>query len=511
MSKIGVFLSTFNPIHNGHIFIANKLTSEYDLDKILLVPSNMVLNKIEELLPVKLRREMCKLACKDHDDIIVYDIHIGIDLSCVFSILQELKNKFGNDDLYLIVESNLFLSFDSLYKYEKIFDMAFIMSFAFSKHEYELMKNKAKKFEKEAIINMFEQEYVSSECIRIKYAQGVKCSNYLDSKVEQYILENNVYGGNGCLFRECFNASKSQLSSKRFNHCQMVAKAAKNLAKLYNEDEQKAEIAGILHDIVKEKDKKYLLHIMEECGVNLSELEKKIPQIWHSIAGALYCEKYLGIEDKQIINAIKYHTTASRNMTTFEKIIYMADCISNDRKYEDVEIERELVKKDLDKALLFQLKKCITLLCEREALIHPKTFECYNQLCQKIKIEVVTYMKTKEMLKLIVNVLDNKKANNIKVIRIDDLTILCDYFVIADTNNVTHVKSLVDELEYELKQRNRIPKRIEKDKNSNWIVLDYQDIVVHIFHEDTRKFYDLENIWSDGTVISIDSLINEED
>lgn len=120
-------------------------------------------------------------------------------------------------------------------------------------------------------------------------------------------------------------------------------------------------------------------------------------------------------------------------------------------------------------------------------------------------------MKTKEMLKLIVNVLDNKKANNIQVIKIDDLTILCDYFVIADTNNVTHVKSLVDELEYELKQKDKIPNRIEKDKDANWVVLDYQDIVVHIFHEDTRKFYNLENIWSDGTDISIDSLINEED
>ena len=120
-------------------------------------------------------------------------------------------------------------------------------------------------------------------------------------------------------------------------------------------------------------------------------------------------------------------------------------------------------------------------------------------------------MNTKETLKLIVNILDNKKANNIQVIKIDDLTILCDYFVIADTNNVTHVKSLVDEIEYELKQRDKIPNRIEKDKNSNWIVLDYQNIVVHIFHEDTRKFYNLENIWSDGKTISIDSLINEED
>lgn len=384
MSKIGVFLSTFNPIHNEHIFVANKLKSKYNLDKILLVPSNVTLNKIDELPPIKIRRDMCKLACDDYDDIAVYDIHSKIDLSCVFSILHELKIEFCDDDLYLIVESNLFLSFDLFNKYEKIFDIASILPVVFSKYEYKLMKKKAEKLQKAVIINMFEKEHMSSECIRIKYAQGSKCSSYLNHKVDQYILENNVYCGDDCLFKECFGASRSRLSSKRFNHCKMVAKAAKDLAKLYNEDENKSEIAGILHDIVKEKDQKYLLDIIEDCDVKLSEVEKNSPQIWHSIAGALYCEKYLGIEDRDIINAIKYHTTGNRDMTTFEKIIYMADCISDDRKHEDVEIERKLVKKDLDSALLFQLKKCITLLCEREVLIHPKTLECYNQICQKI-------------------------------------------------------------------------------------------------------------------------------
>ena len=381
MSKIGVFLSTFNPIHNGHIFIANELKSKYNLDKILLVPSNIIINKIEELPPIKNRSEICKLACCNYDNIMVYNIQHDSNLSCAFSILQEIKNNFCNDDLYLIVESNLFVSFELLYKYDKIFDMAFILPVAFSKCEYKLMKRKAKQFEHKVAINIF--KHVSSEFIRIKYAQGLKCSDYLDSKVEQYILENNIYCGNDRLFRECFNASKNRLSSKRFYHCQMVAKAAKDLARLYNEDEKKAEIAGVLHDIVKEQDDKYLLRIMKDSGVELSEIEKKTPQIWHSIAGAIYCEKYLGIENEQIISSIKYHTTANRNMTTFEKIIYMADCVSEDRKHEDVEIEREIVKKDLDKALLFQLKKCITLLCEREVLIHPKTFECYNQICQK--------------------------------------------------------------------------------------------------------------------------------
>ena len=71
MAKIGVFLSTFNPIHNGHIFIAHELNSKYNLDKILLVPSNIIINKIEELPPIKNRSEICKLACCNYDNIVV--------------------------------------------------------------------------------------------------------------------------------------------------------------------------------------------------------------------------------------------------------------------------------------------------------------------------------------------------------------------------------------------------------------------------------------------------------
>ncbi len=117
-------------------------------------------------------------------------------------------------------------------------------------------------------------------------------------------------------------------------------------------------------------------------------------------------------------------------------------------------------------------------------------------------------MKTKDFLKIVVDILDKKKAKNIKIIKIDKLTTLCDYFVVVDSDNVRHVKSLVDAVEGGLSFAGKIPRKIEKDVNFSWVILDYWDLVIHIFHKDTRKFYDLENIWADGVEVSANSIYN---
>lgn len=115
-------------------------------------------------------------------------------------------------------------------------------------------------------------------------------------------------------------------------------------------------------------------------------------------------------------------------------------------------------------------------------------------------------MDTEKLLKIIVNTLDDKKASDIKVLKTTDVTMLGDYFVIADADNITHVKSLVDEVEYVTKHEARPPKRIEKDNTSNWIILDYSDIVVHIFYKEAREFYNLDGLWADAKEIPAEDI-----
>lgn len=116
-------------------------------------------------------------------------------------------------------------------------------------------------------------------------------------------------------------------------------------------------------------------------------------------------------------------------------------------------------------------------------------------------------MNSIDLVKKVVKILDAKKAEKLEVIKVRDLTIISDYFVIASASNSTHVKALVDELEFKLKEEGITPERVEGYQNASWIVLDYLDVVVHVFYEETRNIYNLEKLWADGEAVSVDELL----
>lgn len=116
-------------------------------------------------------------------------------------------------------------------------------------------------------------------------------------------------------------------------------------------------------------------------------------------------------------------------------------------------------------------------------------------------------MESLELTRLAAQILDKKKADKIDAIKVSDVTILADYFVIASATNSTHVKALADELEFQLKELGRLPERIEGYQSANWIVLDYGDVIVHVFYEETRSYYNLEKLWSDGERLNVEELL----
>lgn len=116
-------------------------------------------------------------------------------------------------------------------------------------------------------------------------------------------------------------------------------------------------------------------------------------------------------------------------------------------------------------------------------------------------------MEAKEKLKVIVKAMDSKIAEDIQIIEIGDLTIVADYFVIANGTSNTHTKAIAEEAEFKLSQEGIEPLRTEGYDNSLWIVLDYGDIVVHVFNKDTREHYNLERLWSDGKIINTDEFL----
>lgn len=107
-------------------------------------------------------------------------------------------------------------------------------------------------------------------------------------------------------------------------------------------------------------------------------------------------------------------------------------------------------------------------------------------------------MEPFELAKAAASLLDEKKAENINVIKIEEISSLADYFVIATGRGSTHVRSLSDELEEKLKERGVAPARIEGYRSDSWILLDYASVVVHVFTGEARDFYDLDRLWADG-------------
>ena len=114
-------------------------------------------------------------------------------------------------------------------------------------------------------------------------------------------------------------------------------------------------------------------------------------------------------------------------------------------------------------------------------------------------------MKGLELSTAIAKILDAKKAHDVKVLKIEDLTIVTDYIVIATGTSTTQVKSLADEVDYMVDKELGIkPARVEGYESKNWILIDYETVIVHVFHPQAREYYNLDKLWADGTEIEFE-------
>lgn len=112
-------------------------------------------------------------------------------------------------------------------------------------------------------------------------------------------------------------------------------------------------------------------------------------------------------------------------------------------------------------------------------------------------------MESLQLATAIARVLDRKKASDVKVLKVRDLTVLTDYFVIATGTSSTHVKSLAEEVEFQMGEQGAKPLRTEGYDSKNWILLDYGTVIVHVFYPEARSFYDLEHLWADAEPVDV--------
>ena len=183
-------------------------------------------------------------------------------------------------------------------------------------------------------------------------------------------------------FEEIYNEVKNRLSEKRFNHSICTMQRAIEYAKIYGEDEEKIKLIAIAHDIAKQLKKEEIKELVEKYDIYLDDMEKDNIALSHSKIGAAICKNEFGF-DEDMVGAIAFHTTGRENMTTMEKIIFVADATGSDRNFEDTQEVYQLAKNNLDEAIIKILIETIKDIVENKKTMHLDTIRTYNYYIDK--------------------------------------------------------------------------------------------------------------------------------
>ena len=383
--KIAIMGGTFDPIHLGHLVAAEAVRQELGIERVIFVPTGKPPHKANQnVMQSEHRYLMCVLATLQNP---YFDVsRVEIDRSgttYTIDTVKEIKRHCDRDcRLYFITGADAINQIMTWKEPEKL--LALCDFVAVTRPGYD--KNKLNKtidglnnvFNIGASVHFLEVPAlaISSTDIRNRVIAGKTIKYLLPDNVEDYILKNHLYLNEEISADPLVDLINKRLhymlSPMRFTHTQGVASEAYELAQLYGVDKSKAYLAGLLHDCAKDLSVEEKLKLYEELDLEVDDILLKQPDLMHSFLGAELAERDFNIKDEDILNAIRYHTTGRENMSTLEKIIYLADFFEPSRKYFDgIDEIKSLSYKDLDEAMIFALNNTISYNKKKNRFIHP--------------------------------------------------------------------------------------------------------------------------------------------
>lgn len=377
--KIGVFGGTFNPPHNGHVRLAKAAADELKLDKLLVIPSCIPPHKIAaKLADGQERLEMCRLVfgCDPRFEVSPMELERG-SRSYTVETLRELKALYPDSELYFIVGSDMLESFDKWYLWQEILSLSVLCAASREEGYSPDLSRFGKLAERIKIITLDPLEVSSTQ---IRNSTGEVSSELLDPKVAAYIREHGLYDDGLNRYRELL---RGKLNPRRLFHSECVSECAGVLAERYGASVEKARLAGLLHDVMKNAPANEQLALMPD----ITPLELLNTKVWHQISGEAFLRQNGIVTDEEILGAVRWHTTGKAGMTLLEKIIYVADFISADRDYKDVEVVRRLAYISLEHAILYTSRYTVNKMVSQDLLLHPATVECYNDMLMHFGIQ----------------------------------------------------------------------------------------------------------------------------
>ncbi|HIS65599.1 MAG TPA: nicotinate (nicotinamide) nucleotide adenylyltransferase [Candidatus Avoscillospira avistercoris] len=392
MGRIGIYGGSFNPPHVGHTLAMREMVRALDLDRLILIPALAPPHKkLESGSPdAETRLEMLRLATEGMERVVIDDQELRRDgPSYTSDTVHALHKRYPDDRLYLLMGTDMFLSFDSWHKPEKICRYAALAVVhretadpALTGKMQEQAKKLRKQFDAEVVVLDNQVEDMSStETRRMLHFQ---CADtYLAPRLLEYIRQKGLYGTaenwKNLPFEQLRKISLSLHNPKRVPHVIGCCETAARLARRWGADEAIAARCGILHDVTKALGKRAQLLLCEKYGIMTNAFERENYKLLHSRTGAAVARHIFG-ECDEVYDAIYWHTTGKANMTLMEKILYISDYMEPQRSFDGVETLRELTERDLDAALLCGFEMSIALLESEGKALDRYTVEARDYL-----------------------------------------------------------------------------------------------------------------------------------
>jgi len=384
MARIGIYGGSFNPPHSGHILAAQQCLEKLGLDRIVFVPAAIPPHKVlaDGSPDAETRLELVRLAIRGVRGLEVSDLEIHRPgASYTVDTLLEFRGRHPHDELYLLMGTDMFLSFGEWREPEKITEAARPVCFYRSEKTGELqqqLKDQAEMLKRQFGCEpiLLDNDYLDVSSTEIRRLLFFDCADScLPVAVAAEIRRRGLYGvGEDCRnlpFDRLREKSLSLLKKSRVAHVEGCCQTAQALAQKYGADVTDAARAGILHDVTKALNHEQHLRICDRYSLPLTAFERGQVKLLHAKTGAAVARYVFG-ENESVCSAINWHTTGKADMTTLEKIIYIADYMEPSREFPGVEALREAVWRDLDEAVLMGLDMTLALL---ERKNQPKALE----------------------------------------------------------------------------------------------------------------------------------------
>jgi nicotinate-nucleotide adenylyltransferase len=410
MKKVGIMGGTFNPVHFAHLAMAGAAYEQYKLDKVLFMPSKNPPHKEKtEIASDEHRKRMVQFAIDGIKEFAFSDFELkreGTTYTC--ETLQLLKKEHPDWEIYFILGGDSLENFDTWYKPEEILRYCTILAaprddLSFRETE-KICKRFSGKYEGKFFPVHLKHMRISSRQIRRKLKKGETLTGICPDRVCRYMELHGLYNQkvysypdgwiekNG-IAEDVYHSLSATLRPKRYRHTLGVAHTAFALACCHGnaslEFAKKAELAGLLHDCAKYLTGEEMIAICDENAIELSAVERENSALIHGKLGAWIAKKRYGIEDTEILSAIRYHTTGHPEMTLLEKIIYISDYIEPTRNmscepYSLSEI-REMCFHNLDEGLFMILSVTAAYLSENSDTIDEMTLETYHYYKKQLR------------------------------------------------------------------------------------------------------------------------------